>query len=121
MYFRAIALALIASSVSLVSAYTGDGKHSNELKFGDYVIDSTRRNVLWTRFVRFLQALATEAYHRNILLGLGACGITNTDSDPIVAVGYQTFDSYPCVINRLILEVTNRFNVGRGATANPNK
>ncbi|KAJ3850314.1 RlpA-like double-psi beta-barrel-protein domain-containing protein-containing protein [Lentinula lateritia] len=34
--------------------------------------------------------------------GLGACGITNTDGDPIVAIGYQSFDSYP------------------GATANPN-
>ncbi|KAJ3879651.1 RlpA-like double-psi beta-barrel-protein domain-containing protein-containing protein [Lentinula edodes] len=34
--------------------------------------------------------------------GLGACGITNTDGDPIVAIGYQGFDSYP------------------GATANPN-
>ena len=42
MYFRAIALALVASSASLVSAYTGDGKHSNELKLRDYVTDYTR-------------------------------------------------------------------------------
>ncbi|KAJ3795105.1 RlpA-like double-psi beta-barrel-protein domain-containing protein-containing protein [Lentinula aff. detonsa] len=34
--------------------------------------------------------------------GLGACGITNTDGDPIVAAAWQTFDQYP------------------GATANPN-
>lgn len=35
--------------------------------------------------------------------GLGACGITNVDSDFIAAVGYQFFDNYP------------------GATANPNE
>ena len=103
MYFRAIALTLVASSVSLVSAYTGDGKHLNELRLRDFVTYSTRSNVLYTRFVRFLQVLATEPYHRNILLGLGACGITNTDSDPIVAVALTTFDNYPCVINRLNL------------------
>ncbi|KAF5385560.1 hypothetical protein D9757_006736 [Collybiopsis confluens] len=34
--------------------------------------------------------------------GLGACGITNTDSDLIAAMAFATFDSYP------------------GATANPN-
>lgn len=28
-------------------------------------------------------------------LGLGACGISNTAADPIVAVGWQTFDSFP--------------------------
>lgn len=27
--------------------------------------------------------------------GLGACGITNTDSDFIVAVSYLLFDAYP--------------------------
>ncbi|KAI0728973.1 expansin family protein [Fomitopsis betulina] len=27
--------------------------------------------------------------------GLGACGVTNTDSDDVVAISYEIFDNYP--------------------------
>lgn len=56
MHFRATALTLLASAVSLVSAqtYSGDGKHLNSLKLRDFVADSAPRNVLCTRFVRLL-------------------------------------------------------------------
>jgi hypothetical protein len=40
--------------------------------------------------------------------GLGACGITNNDNQPIVAVSHLLFDNYPYVVCALVVYFTHR-------------
>ena len=76
MFIRSVVVALIASAVTLVNAQNvGDG-------------------MFFIFFIGIILTLLVGTYYEP---GLGACGIFNTASDPIVAVGWQTFDHYPCV------------------------
>ena len=44
--------------------------------------------------IAFTHIFSAATYYTT---GLGACGITNTDSDYIVAVSHDLFDNYPYV------------------------
>ncbi|KAJ3992034.1 RlpA-like double-psi beta-barrel-protein domain-containing protein-containing protein [Lentinula boryana] len=46
--------------------------------------------------------------------GLGACGITNTDGDAIVAAAWQTFDEYP---NPICNKQVTMYYGGKSVTA----
>jgi hypothetical protein len=90
MLARSVAIALLASAVTLVKGqYSGDGM--SILPF------------LGMHLMLFIVTYYTP--------GVGACGRTNTNADYIVAVAAATFDSYPYVLN------LGRSLVARGLTA----
>jgi hypothetical protein len=76
MFIRTAVIALFASAVTLVK--------------GQNVGDGT----FLLSFLGICLILSQGTYYTP---GLGACGISNTASDPIVAMAYQTFDNYPYV------------------------
>jgi len=75
MFSRIAVIALFASAATLVNANYGDG-------------------MFLLPFLEMRLIFSVGTYYET---GLGACGIYNVDSDYIVAVAAQTFDSYPYV------------------------
>lgn len=80
MYFSTVLL-IVASAFTVASAQTETGQ-------GTVV---SRDSVRWK-----IQFLPTATFYAP---GLGACGITNTAEDFIVAVSAQFFDTFPYVVS----------------------